>query len=207
MLWRNHVTVLIRIKCGMGKLEFARLIPAVHNSANILAGALEWKGYKVDRMPTEMMIDKVIPAIMEKWPMATRDQPIFIQHDNAPYHLKNNDAEFVTACGISGLDGSVKSYLGISVHKRQDGSLEPSQKGLVLRILQDMGLDPGNPEGKIYTSHGTILIHQRISRDITIGQWLEKWRTWQPTQDQTFSVQFINTLITPIIIVGLIIQS
>ena len=41
-----------------------------------------------------MMIEDVLPAIVEKWPGS---EQIIIQQDGAQSHLKENDAEFLVA--------------------------------------------------------------------------------------------------------------
>jgi hypothetical protein len=45
----------------------------------------------------DFMINKVLPAIREKWPREEINQPIFIQQDNAPSHLEVNDPVFCEA--------------------------------------------------------------------------------------------------------------
>jgi hypothetical protein len=42
----------------------------------------------------DFMINKVLPAIREKWPRKEINQSIFIQQDNAPSHLEVNDPVF-----------------------------------------------------------------------------------------------------------------
>jgi hypothetical protein len=45
----------------------------------------------------DFMINKVLPAIREKWPRKEINQPIFIQQDNVPSHLEVNDPVFCEA--------------------------------------------------------------------------------------------------------------
>jgi hypothetical protein len=45
----------------------------------------------------QMMLENVIPAIKEKWPLATRMQPIIIQQDNAKPHCSVDDSSLVEA--------------------------------------------------------------------------------------------------------------
>jgi hypothetical protein len=40
------------------------------------------------------MLEKVLPAIREKWPHEDADKPIYIQQDNAKPHLSPNDRQF-----------------------------------------------------------------------------------------------------------------
>jgi hypothetical protein len=65
-------------------------------SVNRPAGAPVWKNDSMDKKKyTEMMLDCVIPAILEKWPAGELADPnlkIRIQQDNAPAHPKFDDA-------------------------------------------------------------------------------------------------------------------
>jgi hypothetical protein len=50
------------------------------------------------------MINQVLPAIRSKWPREDVGRPIFIQQDNAPFHLKLDDLEFCAAAKLGGFD-------------------------------------------------------------------------------------------------------
>jgi hypothetical protein len=50
------------------------------------------------------VIDKVLQAIVKKWPWEHAGKTIFIQQDNAPSHLPVGDKEFATAVAHTGLD-------------------------------------------------------------------------------------------------------
>ena len=52
----------------------------------------------------DFMISQVSPAIRAKWPREYVDKPIFIQHDNAPSHLKLDDPDFYEAAKLGGFD-------------------------------------------------------------------------------------------------------
>jgi hypothetical protein len=52
----------------------------------------------------DFMINKVLPAIREKWPREEISQLIFIQQDNAPSHLEVNDPVFCEAAKQGGFD-------------------------------------------------------------------------------------------------------
>jgi hypothetical protein len=52
----------------------------------------------------DFMINKVLPAIREKWPREEINQSIFIQQDNAPSHLEVNDPVFCEAAKQGGFD-------------------------------------------------------------------------------------------------------
>ena len=57
----------------LGLWPFAKQVPAQRSSANRPAGTLEWKSYNVDRKAYRtMMIEKLLPAIKEKWPPSAR---------------------------------------------------------------------------------------------------------------------------------------
>jgi hypothetical protein len=60
---------------------------------------------KVDRQTMRSyMITKLIPAIQACWPREARHETIWIQQDNAPSHVKVDDAEFAAAVAQTGLD-------------------------------------------------------------------------------------------------------
>ena len=65
-------------------------------SHNRPRGAPVWKNDSMDKVRySEMMLDLVIPAIFEKWPVGELCNPHFkirIQQDNAPAHPKVDDA-------------------------------------------------------------------------------------------------------------------
>jgi hypothetical protein len=50
------------------------------------------------------LISKVLPAIMEKWPIEDRNRPIWIQQDNARTHVPVDDEHFAIAATQTGLD-------------------------------------------------------------------------------------------------------
>jgi hypothetical protein len=52
----------------------------------------------------DFMINKVLPAIREKWPREEINQLIFIQQDNTPSHLEVNDPMFCEAAKQGGFD-------------------------------------------------------------------------------------------------------
>jgi hypothetical protein len=88
----------------VGIWPFARREPARRNSTNRVVGTMEWKSFSVDRDAYRtMLIDNVIPAINEKWPIGTKQRCIRIQQDNAPAHIKPDDPLFHAAAAASGL--------------------------------------------------------------------------------------------------------
>ena len=74
-------------------------------SRNRPAGTMETKSVSVKRENfREMLIDKLLPAITEKWPPAYREHQILIQQDNATPHCEVIDEEFGKAVDDVGWD-------------------------------------------------------------------------------------------------------
>jgi hypothetical protein len=90
----------------IGVFPFVFKEPAKRNSVNRVAGTLETKSItSVNReVCRKFLIEKVIPAIKEKWPRDEIGQPIFIQQDNARCHVNENDIEFRQAASQDGFD-------------------------------------------------------------------------------------------------------
>jgi len=76
------------------------------SSINRPAGTLETKPItSINREVTrKMYIDKVLPAIKEKWPREYAHETIYIQQDNAPCHVPLDDEEFCRATCDGGFD-------------------------------------------------------------------------------------------------------
>ena len=75
----------------IGIWPFAHQVPAMRNSINRPAGTLEWRTQNVNTETyTEMLRDKVIPAIHDKFPHEVTPL-ITIQHDNATPHKAMDD--------------------------------------------------------------------------------------------------------------------
>lgn len=71
--------------------------PAKRSSKNRDRGTLITKPYEIKQEQYQRLIlEKVIPAIQEKWPAGSKDMAIKIQHDNAPPH-RNISIEAVKA--------------------------------------------------------------------------------------------------------------
>ncbi|OMO85689.1 hypothetical protein COLO4_21501 [Corchorus olitorius] len=92
-----------------GKIEvfpFVTREPAKRSSANRPAGTLETKPITSVRKKEmrSFLIEKVLPAIKEKWPRGALDGPIFIQQDNARTHVDIDDPEFCQAAAQDGFD-------------------------------------------------------------------------------------------------------
>jgi len=50
------------------------------------------------------LIHHVLPAIKEKWSIEDRGETIFIQQDNAPCHIDEDDNDFHQAASEGGFD-------------------------------------------------------------------------------------------------------
>ena len=89
----------------IGIFPLTTLEPAKRSSKNRVAGTLETKPIlSVTKDVTRLwLIEKVLPAIREKWP-TSHSGPIFIQQDNAKPHIAVNDSEFVEAASRDGFD-------------------------------------------------------------------------------------------------------
>ena len=80
----------------IGLWPFAELEPAERRSINRPDGTLEWKPESVNKSKyKEFIIEKVIPAIKQKWPGKNRN--VIIQQDGASSHLHDDDPDFVDA--------------------------------------------------------------------------------------------------------------
>jgi hypothetical protein len=79
---------------------------AQRNSVNRPAGTPEWHNIAVTRrVYRSLLINKVLPAIQEKWPnLATFGRTIRIQQDGAKAHISPDDPAFVNIALIRGLN-------------------------------------------------------------------------------------------------------
>ena len=70
--------------------------PAQRASKNRPRGTLVWKNKLVTKgVYRELLISKLLPAIVEKWPRTDRlSRKIWIQQDRAKSHINTDDAEF-----------------------------------------------------------------------------------------------------------------
>jgi hypothetical protein len=77
----------------IGMWPFVERKAAQRGSINRPAGTIETKAIGVTRtVYRRMLIDRVVPAIKEKWPDLNRD--IVLQQDGASAHIKADDLEF-----------------------------------------------------------------------------------------------------------------
>ncbi|MEN9567564.1 MAG: hypothetical protein RLZZ69_2760 [Cyanobacteriota bacterium] len=79
--------------------------PAQRNSKNREAGTLVTKPINVTKeVYCDFLINKVLPAIRQKWPRRNAGAPIYIQQDNAKPHIRSDDPAFVEAARLEGFD-------------------------------------------------------------------------------------------------------
>jgi hypothetical protein len=79
----------------IGMWPIGEWVAARRNSRNRPAGTLEWKNVPVTKeIYKGLMIDEVLPAIMEKWPGSER---VVIQQDGAKPHGITDDPEWLEA--------------------------------------------------------------------------------------------------------------
>ena len=73
--------------------------PAKRASKNQPRGTLVWKNKLVTKeVYHELLISKLLPAILEKWPQTDRlSRKIWIQQDGAKSHISTEDNEFKEA--------------------------------------------------------------------------------------------------------------
>jgi hypothetical protein len=82
----------------IGMWPFAHRVAAQRRTKHRQRGEYYWKPITVTKnVYRQFLIDFVIPAINAKWPECDRDEPIFIQQDNAPAHIPPDDQQFIDA--------------------------------------------------------------------------------------------------------------
>ncbi|XP_048492931.1 uncharacterized protein LOC125493521 [Beta vulgaris subsp. vulgaris] len=89
----------------IGIYPFVDKVPAQRWSANRDRGTIETKAKQhiTKQVIREMIINKLLPSIKEKWP-ANRCKTIWIQQDNARPHIFPDDAKFLEAARKDGFD-------------------------------------------------------------------------------------------------------
>ena len=101
--WNTSENRIFNGKIGIW--PFIEMRQAKNNSRNRPAGTWEMVPKNVTRdVYREMMIDKVIPAIVEKWPADSRNIAISIQQDNAKPHIHVDDEEINFAMANTGMN-------------------------------------------------------------------------------------------------------
>ena len=89
----------------LGIWPFVEKVQAVRNSRNRVRGTWETKNVNVKRENfREMLVEKLLPSIIAKWPEADRARTIEIQQDNAKPHCFSDDEGFHDAVAAAGWD-------------------------------------------------------------------------------------------------------
>ena len=89
----------------IGTWAFVEETEALRRSHNRERGTIELKSVKVTRnVCRDYLINKVIPAIQDKWPDEDEGTTIFIQQDNAKPHVLPDDSIFREAVEQTNLD-------------------------------------------------------------------------------------------------------
>ncbi|KAF7820639.1 mariner transposase [Senna tora] len=90
----------------IGIFPLVTYVPAKRTSVNRVVGTLETKPIaSVNKeVIRSFLIQKVLPAIKEKWPREDTGCPIIIQQDNARTHIDLDDAEFCQVASEDGFD-------------------------------------------------------------------------------------------------------
>ncbi|XP_022041966.1 uncharacterized protein LOC110944619 [Helianthus annuus] len=89
----------------VGIFPFTKLEPAKRSSKNRVTGNMETKPILsvTKEVTRSWLIDKVLPAIRDKWPQ-DHTGPIFIQQDNAKPQISIDDEQFVQEASRGGFD-------------------------------------------------------------------------------------------------------
>jgi DNA-binding Lrp family transcriptional regulator len=92
----------------IGMWPITKIVAAKRNSKNRPRGTLETKTMEVTKAVSRtLLIKNIIPAIRQKWPAASKHDPIVIQQDGARPHINDNDRQFVHAAHKFGMDISL----------------------------------------------------------------------------------------------------
>jgi len=80
----------------IGIFPFVTKEPAKRRSANRDTGTMETKPISSinKQVSKHFLIHHVLSAIKAKWPIGDRGETIFIQQDNAPCHIDEDDNDF-----------------------------------------------------------------------------------------------------------------
>jgi hypothetical protein len=79
----------------LGMWPFVEKVPAQRASRNRPTGTLITKPVSVTKEVKKLIIEKVLPAIEEKWPQCHRNMTFKLQQDNAKPHRIHNDPELL----------------------------------------------------------------------------------------------------------------
>ena len=109
--------------------------PAKWKSKNRPKGTLVWKNKTVTKeVYRELLISKLIPAILEDWPSRDRiSRTIFIQQDGAKIHIHEDDKEFNNALMKQDIDAKLymQTLNSPDVNLLDLGFLEPFRASMM----------------------------------------------------------------------------
>ena len=89
----------------LGIWPFVESVPALRDSKNRKAGTLVNKPLNITaKIYTDMMLEKVYPAIKEKWPVGRRSSTIWINEDNCRCHPEATRIVLQDAAAMDGWD-------------------------------------------------------------------------------------------------------
>ncbi|XP_054808729.1 uncharacterized protein LOC129310844 [Prosopis cineraria] len=90
----------------IGLFPFVRKEAARRRSVNRIRGTMETKPITsiTKEVIKSFLIDKVLLEIKAKWPTCHANETIFVEQDNAPCHIDNNDEDFCMAASDGGFD-------------------------------------------------------------------------------------------------------
>ena len=121
----------------IGCWPFAILKPAVRDSPNRPKGTLEWKNYSVKRdQIRDMLFQKVLPAVCDKFSQFPWIRNIDIQWDNASTHFNRDDPFWVLAKNFSIAEWGIDFNLVCQPARSPDFNICDLSICNVLQILQ-----------------------------------------------------------------------
>jgi hypothetical protein len=110
--WDPHLHTLWDGKIGIWPI--GAFAPAQRASINRPAGTAVWHDETINQVKyRELLLQKVFPAIMTKWPRGEWGRPnviIRVQQDGAPSHIRPNDPELLQGLQQLGIHNKVLLY-------------------------------------------------------------------------------------------------
>ena len=93
----------------IGCFPVVKKVEAIRNSRNRPSGTMVTKPMNVTApVYKKLLVEKILPAIIEKFPRSNKNLPIIFQDDNAPCHSMIARNAFVEAAKDQGLEIIVK---------------------------------------------------------------------------------------------------
>jgi hypothetical protein len=154
----------------LGMWPIVEFVPAERSSVNRPRGPPVWRNTSVTKdVYRQLLLEKVIPSIKEKWPRAQWNNNaviIWIQHDGATSHIDADDEEFEQGLVILGVFDKI-----VLVYKQPANSPDVNINDLgYFRALQSLYIKtvPVMKQGSynLFTGHILTMI---LSRSMTSG--------------------------------------